>query len=178
MTVSALAIAAIPMKAATANANRVAARMREPPATVVKASLPRGRQVVSTERPISRAGWPNSTRKRYGVFAVVFAAIVLSAPSHADPPDISARRLLSSWQEGDPGMKMLAEVIASAFASGFSWGGNAAGKHPYCAPADLKGGQIMSAFEAFLRDHPQLSGEPYGAAMAATVTQTFPCSGQ
>jgi hypothetical protein len=46
--------------------------------------------------------------------------MLLSAPARADPPDISAQRLLSNWQEGDPGMKMLAEVIASAFASGFS----------------------------------------------------------
>jgi hypothetical protein len=73
---------------------------------------------------------------------------------------------------------MLAEVIASAFASGFSRGGNAAGKHVNCAPAVVKGGQIMSAFEAFLKDHLQLSGELYGAAMAATLTQTFPRSGQ
>ena len=42
---------------------------------------------------------------------------------------------------------MVAEVIASAFASGFSWGGDAAGKRVYCASTDLKGGQIMSAFE-------------------------------
>jgi hypothetical protein len=45
---------------------------------------------------------------------------------------------------------MVAEVIASAFASGFSWGGDTAGKHAYCAPPDLKGCQIMSAFEEFL----------------------------
>jgi hypothetical protein len=49
-----------------------------------------------------------------------FRPMLLSAPARADPPDISAQRLLSNWQEGDPGMKMLAEVIASAFASGFS----------------------------------------------------------
>ena len=34
---------------------------------------------------------------------------------------------------------MLAEVIASAFASGFSWGGHVAGKHAYCANPDVKG---------------------------------------
>jgi hypothetical protein len=44
--------------------------------------------------------------------------IVLSVPARADPPDISAQRLLSSWNDDDPGVKMLAEVIASAFASG------------------------------------------------------------
>jgi Rap1a immunity proteins len=73
---------------------------------------------------------------------------------------------------------MLAEVIASAFASGFSWGGDVAGKHAYCAEPDVKGREIMSAFEGFLRDHPQMGGEPYGAAMAATLSRAFPCAGQ
>ena len=40
------------------------------------------------------------------------------APVWADTPDISARRLLSGWRAEDPNMRMLAEVIASAFASG------------------------------------------------------------
>ena len=44
------------------------------------------------------------------------------------PPDHSARRLLSEWKNGLPAMRVLAEVIASAFASGFSWGREAAGK--------------------------------------------------
>jgi hypothetical protein len=75
-------------------------------------------------------------------------------------------------------MRLVAEVIASAFASGFSWGGEAAGKRVYCAPPDLKGPVIMSAFDEFLRDHPQMVGETYGAAMAATLRQAFPCTGQ
>jgi hypothetical protein len=44
-------------------------------------------------------------------------------------------------------MTMLAEVIASAFASGFSWRGDANGKPVYCAEPNVKGHQIMSAFE-------------------------------
>jgi hypothetical protein len=75
-------------------------------------------------------------------------------------------------------MRMLAEVIGSAFASGFSWGADAGGKHVYCAPPDLKGGEIMAAFEGFLGNHPQMAGSPYGAAMAATLSRAFPCSGQ
>jgi hypothetical protein len=71
---------------------------------------------------------------------------------------------------------MVAEVIASAFASGFSWGGDAAGKRAYCASPDLKGGQIMIAFEQFLRDNPKMADEPYGAAMAGTLSKAFPCS--
>ncbi len=65
-------------------------------------------------------------------------------------------------------MRMVAEVIASAFASGVSWGADAAGNRAYCASPDLKGGQIMSAFEQFLRGSPQMADEPYGAAMAGT----------
>ena len=75
-------------------------------------------------------------------------------------------------------MKMFAEVIASAFASGFSWGGDAAGKRVYCAPPNLKGAEIMSAFEEFLSDHPRMAEQPYGAGMAATLSQNFQCTGQ
>ncbi len=71
--------------------------------------------------------------------ALPFSVIAFSAPVGADPTDISAQRLLTSWKEDDPGMKMLAEVIASAFASGFSWGGDASGRHTYCAPPNLTG---------------------------------------
>ena len=72
------------------------------------------------------------------VVGVIVAALVASA-ALADGPDISAQRLLSSWQDEDPSMRMVAEVIASAFASGFSWGGGAAGRRAYCASPDLKG---------------------------------------
>ena len=75
-------------------------------------------------------------------------------------------------------MKMLAEVIASAFASGFSWGADVAGKHAYCAAPDVKGREIMIAFEDFVKGHTQMAGEPYGAAMAATLSRAFPCAGQ
>lgn len=115
--------------------------------------------------------------KRHVAAGLFFATLIASA-ARADGPDISARRLLSSWHNEDPGMRMVAEVIASAFASGFSWGGNAAGKRVYCASPDLKGAQIMSAFEVFLRNNPMLADQPYGAAMAATLRKAFPCSGQ
>jgi len=116
--------------------------------------------------------------KVYSVATGVFLAALIAFAARADGPDISAHRLLESWKGEDPGMKMVAEVIASAFASGFSWGGNAAGKRAYCASPDLKGPQIMSAFEVFLRDNPTMADEPYGAAMAGTLRKAFPCSGQ
>jgi hypothetical protein len=109
--------------------------------------------------------------KLYSVAAGVFVATLIASRAQADGPDISAQRLLSSWQDEDPSMRMVAGVIASAFASGFSWGGDTAGKHAYCGPPDLKGRQIMSAFEEFLRDNPRMAGEPYGAAMAGTLSK-------
>jgi len=64
-------------------------------------------------------------RKLHRVGAVVLAAALMVSAAQADGPDISAqRRLLDSWKDDDPGMRMVAEVIASAFASGFSWGGD------------------------------------------------------
>ena len=61
--------------------------------------------------------------KLYTVAAGVFVAMLIASAAQADGPDISAQRLLSSWQDEDPSMRMVAEVIAIAFASGFSWGG-------------------------------------------------------
>jgi hypothetical protein len=113
--------------------------------------------------------------KLFSVAAGLFLAALIAPAARADGPDILAQRLLESWKGDDPGVKMIAEVIASAFASGLSWGGNTPGKHAYCAPPDLKGRQIMIAFEALLRDNPKMATEPYGAAMAGTLRRTFPC---
>jgi hypothetical protein len=109
--------------------------------------------------------------------AIVVVTLIASA-AKADGPNISAQRLLASWQDDDPGTRMIAEVVASAFASGFSWGGDTAGKRAYCAPPDLKGRQIMSAFEEFLRENPGMADKPYGAAMAGTLSKAFPCTTQ
>ena len=99
--------------------------------------------------------------KLYSLAAGVFVVMLIASAARADGPDISAQRLLASWHDEDPSMRMVAEMIASAFASGFSWGGDAAGKRAYCAAPDLKGGRIMSAFEEFLRDNPKLPGIHY-----------------
>ena len=55
-------------------------------------------------------------------------------------------------------MKMLAEVIASAFASGMSWAGTIEGHPVYCPPpaAPLTGDQIMSVLERFVADNPDV----------------------
>ena len=72
-------------------------------------------------------------------------------------------------------MGMLAEVIASAFASGLSWSASLGGKEVYCPPADLKGQQVMTALERFIEDNPDMAEKPYGDAMAATLSRAFPC---
>jgi hypothetical protein len=174
MTVSALAAPAVPTKTARAKANRVR-RMKEPPANVLRASLPLGWEVVSSQRPVS----PRSNlRKWRTVAAGVFLTTVLSTPGRAEPPDISAQRLLASWREGDPGMKMLAEVIASAFASGMSWAGTIEGHPVYCPPtgAPLNGNQVMIALERFVTDHPDAADKTYGLALSASLAQAFPCA--
>jgi hypothetical protein len=112
------------------------------------------------------------------VAASVLVLTLGTSASYADGPDISAQRLLESWQGEDPGMRMVAEVIASAFASGFAWGADAVGKRAYCASPELKGRQIMTAFEEFLRDNPKMTDQPYGVTMAGTLSKAFPCSPQ
>ena len=52
---------------------------------------------------------------------IVLVGMLLTSAVWAQSPDISARRLLSGWKAEDPSMRMLAEVIATAFASGLSW---------------------------------------------------------
>jgi hypothetical protein len=94
--------------------------------------------------------------------------MLIASAAQADGPDISAQRVLASWKDADPGMRMVAEVIASAFAS-------TAGKRAYCPSPDLKGGQIISAFEDFLRDNPKDGREAYGAAKAGTLRKSFLC---
>ena len=107
--------------------------------------------------------------------AILFVAMLLTAAVLAESPDISGRRLLLAWKGEEPSMHMLAEVIASAFASGLSWRGSLAGKEVYCPPPGLKGHEIMSAFEQFLQDNPDMAERPYGDAMPATRVGAFAC---
>jgi hypothetical protein len=113
--------------------------------------------------------------KLYSVAIGVFAVTLIASAAQADGPDTSAQGLLSAWKGDDPGMRMVAEVIASAFASGLSWKGPLGGKEVYCPPPGLKGGQVMTALEQFVVSHPDLAEKPYGDAMAVSLSQTFPC---
>ena len=75
-------------------------------------------------------------------------------------------------------MKMFAEVIASAFASGMSWASTIEGRPVYCPPssAPLKGGQIMGVLERFVADNPESADKTYGFALSASLAQAFPCA--
>jgi Rap1a immunity proteins len=114
--------------------------------------------------------------KLYRAVVGAFAAVLISSGALADGPDISAQRLLDSWKGEDPGMRMVAEVIASAFASGLSWKGSLGGKEVYCPPPGLKGGQVMTTLDQFLARNPDQAEKPYGEAMATSLSQAFPCS--
>jgi hypothetical protein len=93
----------------------------------------------------------------------------------AGPADTTARALIADWKDADPGMAAVAEVIASAFASGLAAAGRLGGREVFCPPTDLEGKQIMSALERFVDHNPDLADEPYGVAMAASLRDTFPC---
>jgi hypothetical protein len=107
--------------------------------------------------------------------ATFFLAIFVAGAALSQAPDISARRLLSAWKGDDASMRMVAEVIASAFAGGLSWNGSLAGQAIYCPPPDLKGQQVMNALEKYVEDNPDVAERPYGDAMAAALSRAFPC---
>ena len=83
---------------------------------------------------------PNALAKLLSIAGGVFLAALIGSVAQANGPDISAQRLLESWRGDDPGMRMVAEVIASAFASGFSWGGDA-GESEDIAPLGISRGR-------------------------------------
>ena len=112
--------------------------------------------------------------KLYTVAAGVFAATPIASAAQAEDPDISAQRLLSAWKGEDPNMRMVAEVIASAFASGLSWKGALGGKEVYWPPQGLKGDQVMTALDQFLASNPDTAEKSYGDAMAASLSRAFP----
>ena len=116
--------------------------------------------------------------KMYRAAVAAFAAALIASGARADGPDISAQRLLDSWKGEDPGMRMVAEVFASAFASGLSWKGTLGGKEVYCPPQGLKGGQVMTTLDQFLVSNPDMAEKSYGDATAASLSRAFPCQTQ
>ena len=116
--------------------------------------------------------------KLYSVAVGVSAAMLIASAAQADGTDISAQRLLSAWKGEDPNMRMVAEVIASAFASGLSWKGTLGGKEVFCPPQRLKGGEVMTTLDQFLVSNSDMAEKSYGDAMAASLSRAFPCQAQ
>src|ERR1700689_536859 len=116
--------------------------------------------------------------KMYRAAVVAFAAALITSAAQADGPNTSAQGLLSAWKGEDPNMRMVAEVIASAFASGLSWKGTLAGKGVYCPPQGFKGGQVMAALDQFLASNPNFAEKTYGDAMAISLSRAFPCEAE
>ena len=110
------------------------------------------------------------------VIAIVCAAALFAPVAWAGPENATARALVAEWKDGGPGMTLVAEVIASAFASGLTAAGRLGGREVVCPPSDLGGKQIMSALERFVDNNPDLADEPYGVAMAASLSRAFPCA--
>jgi hypothetical protein len=108
------------------------------------------------------------------ILALVFIALMAQGV-RAGPEGATAQNLLENWKDGDPSTTAFAEVIASAFASGLSWGGHLGGTEVYCPAPNLGGREIMIAFERFLKANPDMAVKPYGAVMAAALRQAFPC---
>jgi hypothetical protein len=110
--------------------------------------------------------------------AAVLLAALWSSEARADPANTTARALVAAWKDADRGMAAVAEVIASAFASGMSWAVAIEGRPLYCPPptAPLTGPQPMGILERFVADHPDSADKTYGFALAASLTQAFPCA--
>lgn len=107
---------------------------------------------------------------------LALALMALTAQGvRAGPEDATAQNLLKNWKDGDPSTTAFAEVIASAFASGLFWGGHLGGTEVYCPAPNLGGREIMRAFQRFVEANPDMAVKPYGAALAASLHQTFPC---
>jgi hypothetical protein len=110
------------------------------------------------------------------------AAILLSAVwtsgARAGPSDTTARALVADWKNGDREMAAVAEVIASAFASGMTWAGTIEGHPLYCPPPTVAftGSQAMTILESFIADHPETADKTYGLAVSAGLRQAFLCT--
>ena len=113
-------------------------------------------------------------------------ALLPNTPKQPTPLGSKFRRLatidlplpIAAWKGEDANMRMVAEVIASAFASGLSWKGTLAAKEVYCPPQGFNGGQVMAALDQFLVSNPDMAEKSYGDAMAASLSQAFPCQPQ
>jgi len=109
---------------------------------------------------------------------VVLLAAVWTSGTLAGPADTTARALVADWKAGDREMAAVAEVMASAFASGMSWAGTIEVRPLYCPPpiGTFTGNQAMNILESFIADHPETADKTYGLALSAGLRRAFPCA--
>jgi hypothetical protein len=62
------------------------------------------------------------------VVVIVSAAVLYASAAWAGAENATARALVAEWNGGNPGMALVAEVIASAFASGLAAAGRLGGR--------------------------------------------------
>jgi hypothetical protein len=81
------------------------------------------------------------------------------------------------WKDPDRSAMMVAEVIASAFASGMSAPAALSEKPIYCPPTDrtFNGRQVMTLLDGFVGANPDAAEKPYGFALSASLRKAFPC---
>lgn len=112
--------------------------------------------------------------------ALVFAAVLFAqlwTGAQTGGPDISARALIAMWKAPDRSATMIAEVIASAFASGMSAPAALGEKPIYCPPTDgtFNGRQVMTLLAGYITANPDAAAKPYGFALSASLRRAFPC---
>ena len=110
------------------------------------------------------------------IAALILLTAVWTSGARADPARTTVRALVADWKDGE--MAAVAEVIASAFASGMSWAGTIEGHPLYCPPpiGAFTGNQAMRILESFIADHPETADKTYGLALSASLRQAFPCA--
>ena len=112
------------------------------------------------------------------MMTAVLLVVVWASEAWADPANTTARALVAAWKDADRGMAAVAEVIASAFASGMSWAGTIEGHPVYCPPPSvaLTGKQLMSILERFIADNPDAGDKTYGFALSTSLSRAFTCA--
>ena len=112
---------------------------------------------------------------RGSIKLAILLASAWAPDAPAGPADTTARALIADWKDADRMASALAEVIASAFASGMSWAASE-GRPVYCPPIGLTGRQALSILDAFVADNPDAANKPYGFALSASLRRAFPCA--
>src|SRR5208337_4370582 len=115
-------------------------------------------------------------RNLFGLALMAAAVLVWTSGARAGPADTTARALVADCENGDREMAAVAEVIASAFASGMSWAGTIEGHPLYCPPPTVAstGNKVMRVLESFIADHPETADKIYGFALSASLRPAVP----